>query len=206
MLLTCPKCFTTYNVPSSAGKPEQKVRCLKCGHVWEPALDVIDPLMINLSLPQSPSHKVVAPPVPSFQDFFKEPEKKSNNLIRWLKPLYFFSLFCIAVSIYLFFFQPAKHPPVTLQTISYELEEQDYKTFLILKAVAFNNTDTAIRPKTFRIRFTDEKDQTLTTADIESPVTVLPARGIEEITLRIERPPSKTARAVLTLSRMETTP
>ena len=203
MLLTCPKCFTTYNVPSAAEKPEQKVRCLKCGHVWEPALDVIDPLTIDLSLPKSPSHKIIEDPVPSFQDFFKEPEKKSNNLIRWLKPLYFFSLFCIAASIYLFFFQPAKHPPVTLQTISYELEELDYKTFLTLKAVAFNNTDAEIRPKIFNVRFTDEKDRTLTTADIESPVDVLPPRSIEEITLRIERPPSKTAQAVLTLSQME---
>ena len=204
MLLTCPKCLTTYDVPSVAEKPDQKVRCLKCGHVWEPASeDILDPLAICLSLPQSAPVADDDPP-PSFQDFFQPPPVKAEKeFLRWLKPLYFFSLFCITASIYLFFFHPTKHPPVTLQTISYELEEQDYKTFLVLKAVAFNNTDKDIRPQTFNVRFTDEKDRTLTTSDLESPVDVLHPRSIEEITLRIERPPSKTVKTFLTLSRME---
>jgi len=205
MLITCPKCFTTYDVPAIDDHPEQKVRCIKCGHVWEPALDVIDPLSIDLPLEPSFGPQTPDIPVPSFQDFFqeKEPEKESTRFIGWLKPLYFISLVCIAVSIYLFFFHPEKHAPVTLQTLSYELTEKEYKTYLMLKAAAFNKTDQKIRPQTFTVRFVDEKNRTLTETTVASPVEVLPPRSVEEINIEIERPPSKTAKVILMLEKVK---
>ena len=50
MLITCPECKTTYNVPSIADNPEQRVRCAKCGRVWEPATEVIDMSLLDFSL------------------------------------------------------------------------------------------------------------------------------------------------------------
>ena len=75
MLITCPKCRTTYNVPSLAHHPDQKVRCVKCGHVWEPASDIVDPFLIDFALTEPIEKQEQAMPLPTFQDFFKEPEK-----------------------------------------------------------------------------------------------------------------------------------
>lgn len=204
MLITCPKCNTSYEVPAVIDKPDQKVRCARCGHVWEPAADVIDPLSIDLIL-SNISAKRKEEPAPAIPDFFAPlPEKKNEDFLKWLKPLYFISLFCIVASVYLFFFHPAKNSPVTLQSISYELEEQDYKTYLVLKAAAFNNTERSIRPQKFTVRFADEENRTLTVTDVESPVDILPPKSIEEVTVKIERPPSKTAKIIMTLTEMET--
>ena len=197
---TCPKCRTSYDVPIKEENPDQKVRCAKCSHVWQPALDVIDPLSIELPQFQTPAPEEPDMPIPSFQNFFKEPEKEDTSFIKWLKPLYFFSLFCIAAAIYLFFFHPEKRAPVTLQTVSYELVEKDYKTYLSLKAAAFNNTDAAVKPKAFTARFMDENNRVLTTAAVSSPVETLPPRDVTEIHLLIERPPSKTAKVILILT------
>ncbi|MBR1777534.1 MAG: zinc-ribbon domain-containing protein [Alphaproteobacteria bacterium] len=204
MLITCPKCRTTYNVPSLAHHPDQKVRCVKCGHVWEPASDIVDPFLIDFALTEPIEKQEQAMPLPTFQDFFKEPEKKSGRFLKWLKPLYFISLFCIAASIYLFFFHPPKHMPVTLQTLSYEVVQEDYKTYLLLQAAAFNNTDQEIHPETFTVRFVDKNNRTLTTTTLESPVDVLPPHGVEKINIKIERPPSKTAKVFVMLTKMQT--
>ena len=201
MLITCPNCQTIYNIPLT-DDPEQKVRCVKCGHVWKTGIDNTDSALTDFSLTPLPELKEQDPPVPAFQDFFKESEKNSDRFLKWLKPLYFISLFCIASSIYLFFFRAPMHAPVTLQTISYEIIQKDYKPYLILQAAAFNSTGKDIRPKTFTVRFADKNDRTLTTASLESPIDLLPAHGVEEIDFQIERPPSKTAKVVLTLTKM----
>ena len=206
MLITCPNCNTTYNVPSSAEHPDQKVRCLKCGHIWDPAAEILDPLLIDFALLENdnpepePEQEM---PMPAFQNFFQEPEKDDTAFLKWLKPLYFISLFCIASSIYLFFFQPPKRTPVTLQTVSYELKQKDYKTYLFLQAAAFNNTDQEIQPQSFTVHFTDEHDKTLTTTTLDSPVAVLPPRSVENVNIQIERPPAQTAKVILTLSKMK---
>ncbi|MBO4643342.1 MAG: zinc-ribbon domain-containing protein [Alphaproteobacteria bacterium] len=203
MLITCPNCQTTYNIPAT-DDPGQKVRCVKCGHVWEPVVKDAD-FLTDFSLTEPPKSQEQEPDIsiPSFQDFFQEPEKNGNRFLKWLKPLYFISLFCIVASIYLFFFRTPARAPVMLQTISYEIIQKDYKPYLILQAAAFNTTGKDIRPKTFSVRFVDEKDRTLTTTSLESPVEVLPAHGIEEIDFQIERPPSKTAKVILTLTKTD---
>lgn len=208
MLITCPKCRTNYNVPSIADNPEQKVRCVKCGHVWKPAMDMVDPVFLNFSLIDKEveeEQKALSASAPAFQEFFKEEtEIKKDNLSKWIYPLFFLSLFCIAASIYLFFFHIPERSAVTLQTISYEMAQQDYKKYLILQAAAFNNTDEDIRPEEFTVYFIDENDNTLTTAVLPSPIDVLPARGINQLKFQIERPPSKTVQAVLKLTKMQT--
>lgn len=203
MLITCPNCKTTYNVPSLMDHPEKKVRCAQCGNVWEPASDIIDPLLVDFELMKPAPSEGRELPASAFQDLFKA-EKKENFFLKWLKPLYFISLFFIALSIYLFFFHTPKRASVTLQTISYEMVQKDYKTYLLLQAAAFNNTDKEIRPQTFSVRFVDEKDRTLTTTSVTSPLDVLPAHGVEKIDIQIERPPSKTAKVILTLTKMKT--
>ena len=204
MLITCPNCNTTYNVPSISEHPDQKVRCVKCGHIWEPAAEILDPLLIDLALhtdknPEQEQDK----PIPIFHDFFKEPEKEKTTFLKWIRPLYFTSLFCIAASVYLFFFQSPKRAPVTLQTLSYELMQKDYKTYLLLRTAAFNNTDHEIQPQAFTVHFTDENNKTLTTTTLNSPVAVLPPRGVEDVNIQIERPPAQTAKVILTLSKMK---
>ena len=210
MLITCPKCGTTYDIPPITDNPEQKVRCVKCAHVWEAAGDTFDPFSIDLSslVPQLPEsfgaslNSRQEAPVPNFQDFFTEPVNSKADYSKWIRPLYFISLFFIAISIYLFFFHPAKRAPVTLQTISYELKEKDYKTFLFLQAAAFNNTDKEIRPQAFTVLFADKNNRTLTTTTIDSPIEVLKANSVEKIDIEIERPPAKTEKVILTLSKM----
>lgn len=210
MLITCPNCGTNYDIPSSADNLDQKVRCVKCGHVWEPAADTFDPLSIDLSMfnpylvenPDFNSEPEQDPPIPDFQKFFAKPVESKTDHFKWIRPLYFVSLFCIAASIYLFFFHPAKRSFVTLQSISYELKQEDYKTFLLLQAAAFNNTDKEIRPQTFEVRFADKNNHTLTTTTLDSPVEVLPANSVEKIDFKIERPPAKTEKVTLTLTKM----
>ena len=94
--------------------------------------------------------------------------------------------------------------PVTLQTLSYEVVQEDYKTYLLLQAAAFNNTDQEIHPETFTVRFVDKNNRTLTTTTLESPVDVLPPHGVEKINIKIERPPSKTAKVFVMLTKMQT--
>ena len=94
--------------------------------------------------------------------------------------------------------------PVTLQTLTYESVQEEYKTYLVLHAAAFNNTGKEIVPETFNVRFSDEDGRLLTTTDVASPVSVLPARGMEQIDLKIERPPSQTAQASVTLTKFTT--
>ena len=201
MLITCPRCQTTYNIPLISDNPEQKVRCVKCGHVWELMTDGIDPILTDFSLAQESKPTEQELPIPSFQDLFKEPEN-NNRFLKWLRPLYFISLFCIAASIYLFFFHTPAHSPVTLQTISHEIIQKEYKPYLILQAAAFNNTGKNIRPEIFTVRFSDASGRVLTTVSLESPIDLLPAHSVEQIDFQIERPPAKTAKVVLTLTKM----
>lgn len=203
MLITCPNCRTTYNVPSLANQPEQKVRCVKCKHVWDLSSEAEDPFFITFAIDKLAEQPEQEPEqsLPAFQEIFKESEKKDYRFLEWLKPLYFFSLFCIAASIYLFFFHPQKQIPVILQTASYELTQENDKTFLLLEAAAFNNTDEEILPETFTVRFVDKDDHTLSTTALESPVNVLPPHNVENINIKIERPPSNTAKVFITLTK-----
>lgn len=199
MLITCPECKTTYNVPSIADNPEQRVRCAKCGRVWEPATEVIDMSLLDFSL-EKEAEKFSELSMPVFQNHFSFPEKKKRDFLKWLKPLYFFSLFCIAASIFLFFFHTPKRADVTLQPVSYEVIQENYKQYLSLQAAAYNNTDREIHPQAFTVRFADENGKTLTTLPLESPVETLPPRDVTKIDFKIERPPSKTASVILTLT------
>ena len=201
MLITCPQCQTTYNIPLT-DNPEQKVRCVKCGHVWKPVAENTDPALMDFSLTEDSKSKEQDIPIPSFHELFASPEKADNRFLKWLKPLYFISLFCIIASIYLFFFHQPTRAPVMLQTISSEIIQKDYKPYLILQAAAFNTTGKDIRPQTFTVRFTDKDDRTLTTTSLNSPIDLLPAHGVEQIDFQIERPPSKTAKVILTLTKM----
>lgn len=201
MLITCPECKTTYDAPSTADNPEQKVRCTKCGCVWQPAAEVIDIPLIDFSLQQE-EESIPETPLPAFRNYFDSPKKQDFNFIKWLKPLYFFSLFCITASIYLFFFHPSKRIAVTLQPVSYEIVQKDYKSYLLLQTGAYNNTDAEIYPQTFTVRFADKDDKTLTTVSLASPVETLKPKSFSELSFQIERPPSKTAKVVLTLTKM----
>ena len=201
MLITCPNCQTTYNIPST-DNPEQKVRCVKCDHVWKIAFNGDDSVLADFSLTEDSKPKEPDIPFPALHDIFKEPEKDITFLLKWLKPLYFVSLFCIAISIYLFFFHTPSRAPVTLQTVSHEILQNDYKPYLILQAAAFNNTKKDIRPELFTARFVDKNGRLLTTISLKSPIDRLPANGVEQIDFQIERPPSKTATVTLTLTKM----
>lgn len=213
MLITCPQCLTNYDVPSVLEETGQKVKCVKCGCVWEIDDDAVEPEAEDLpgfaddtiDFNPAPASETGESdiPMPSFQDFFKPQEKKEPAFLKWIRPLYFVSLFCIAASIYLFFFRSPVRAPVTLQTLAYESVQEEYKTYLALHAAAFNNTDREIVPETFSVRFSDEDGRLLTTTAVASPVPVLPARGMEKIDLKIERPPSQTARADVTLTKFK---
>lgn len=216
MLITCPQCLTNYDVPLVLEETGQKVKCAKCGCVWEIDNGNIEPepedlpefnQEEDLSFDPLPAPEIEDPDLSSlsaFQDFLKQPEKKTPSFLKWIRPLYFLSLLFIAASIYLFFFHPAIKAPVTLQTLAYQTVEKDYKTYLVLRTAAYNNTDREIVPKTFTVRFSDQDDRLLTTTAVVSPVDVLPAKSMEKIDLEIERPPSQTAKAVVTLTKFET--
>ena len=214
MLITCPQCLTNYDVPPVLEETGQKVKCVKCGCVWEIDDGTVEPEAEDLpdfddeaaAFDPAPVPEIGEPdiPMPAFQDFFKPPEKKEPDFFKWIRPLYFVSLFCIAASIYLFFLRTPERGPVTLQTLDYESVQEQYKTYLVLHAAAFNNTDKEIVPETFNVRFSDEDGRLLTTTDVASPVSVLPARGMEQIDLKIERPPSQTAQASVTLTKFTT--
>ncbi len=226
MLITCPQCGTEYNVPDSLKETGLPVRCARCGNVWETGTAEPEPLPESAPQPEPDSASDFAaddtagdgdfflqPPAPApvidesdipltaFQDFLKQPEKKKTSVAVWIRPLYFATLFFIAAAVYLFFFHAAARAPVTLQTLTHETAREDYKTFLILKTAAFNNTDRDIAPETFSVRFSDDDGRTLTTVAVASPVAVLKARGTERVDLKIERPPAKTAKATVTLTK-----
>ena len=203
MLITCPECKTTYNAPSIADNPEKKVRCAKCGRVWTPGAEAIDMSLLDFSLEKELEKEREKFPdfsANAFQNRFVSEEKKEIDYLKWLKPLYFFSLFCIAVSIFLFFFHLPKRADVTLQPVSYEMVQENYKQYLLLKTAAYNNTDDEIRPLTFTVRFKDENNNDLTVLTLDSPIEVLPPRDITKIDFKIERPPSQTASVTLTLT------
>lgn len=228
MLITCPQCGTEYNVPDSLKETGLPVRCARCGNVWETKTSEPEPdgkPESEPEIPPAPDFETDAagdgdfflqPPAPApvieesdipltaFQDFLKQPEKKKASVAGWIKPLYFASLFFIAASVYLFFFRSAARAPVTLQTLAHETVRDDYKTVLVLKTAAFNNTDGDITPETFSVRFSDDDGRTLTTLSVASPVAVLKARGMERVDLKIERPPAKTAKATVTLTKYKT--
>ena len=214
MLITCPQCSTNYDVPSILEETGQKVKCVKCGCVWEIDNAEIDPepedlpdfdQNIQMDAPLfTPQIEDPDLSLTAFQDFFKPPEKKAPDFLKWIKPLYFVSLFCIAASIYLFFFRTPIRASVTLQTLSYESVQEEYKTYLVLQAAAFNNTDKDIIPETFSVRFLDKDGRLLTTTAIAAPVSVFPAHGMEKLALKIERPPSQTAQATVTLTNFKT--
>lgn len=214
MLITCPQCLTNYDVPSVLEETGQKVKCVKCGCVWEIDDATVEPEAEDLpnfddeaiAFDPAPAAEIGEPdiPMPAFQDFFKPPEKKEPDFSKWIRPLYFVSLFCIAASIYLFFFRSPARAPVTLQTLAYESVQEEYKTYLVLHAAAFNNTDKEVIPEMFNVRFSDENGRLLTATDIASPVSALPARGMGQIDLKIERPPSHTAQASVTLTKFTT--
>ena len=211
MLITCPQCLTNYDIPPALEETGQKVRCFKCGCVWE--IDDGTPLPEPEDQPGFDDDAAVFDPPPpeepdisltAFQDFFKQPEKKDPSFLKWIRPLYFISLFCLAASIYLFFFRSPIRAAVSLQTLSYESVQEEYKTYLVLHAAAYNNTDKEITPQAFVVRFSDKDNRLLTTVELASPVSVLPANGMEKIDLKIERPPSQTARATVVLSKFTT--
>ena len=214
MLITCPQCLTNYDVPLVFEETGQKVRCVKCGCVWEidngnvepetEDLPDFDSDIITSDINPRPEINEQDIPFPTFQDFFNPPEKKEVSFLKWIRPLYFISLFCIAASIYLFFFRSPVKAPVTLQTLAYETVQEEYKTYLVLQAAAFNNTNKDIVPETFSVRFLDENGRLLTTTTIPSPVPALPAESMEKIELKIERPPSQTAQATVTLIKFKT--
>lgn len=214
MLITCPQCKTQYNVPLASETTGQKVKCVKCGCIWETdgkatffetenLPDFVNET-ISFNAHTDSGNEEDDIPMPTFQDFFKPPEKKEPDFLKWIRPLYFTALFCIAASIYLFFFRSPVLAPVTLQTMAYEFVQEEYKTYLLLQAAAFNNTDREIVPETFTVRFSDEDGRLLTTTAVVSPVSVLTAGGTEKIDLKIERPPSKTAQATVTLTKFTT--
>lgn len=59
MIITCPSCSTRYSLPQDKIKPGgQKVRCAKCGTVWQQAQEEVEPLA------PPPEEQVPAPPVP----------------------------------------------------------------------------------------------------------------------------------------------
>ena len=298
MLITCPQCHTKYNVPFSLENPEQKVKCVKCGCIWNTSgqtitgeydIDIkgnnqhvllkekisaqqteknsttsfspsqaplnaipdegnrgnpftpsqtpldaipdegnIDSQFTNKNLASdqiplqeenfytlmqneakdssSPEEKSDTPVNDEFdldpqslQNFFSIPVKKEPFFLKWIKPLYFLSLLFIATSIYLFFFQKPLRAPVTLQAISHEFVQKKYKDYLVLKAIAFNNTDKNIYPQTFYIQFKDNDNHTITSVEVPSPVNVLPAHGMDKIEIQIEHLPVQSGRIVMSL-------
>ena len=298
MLITCPQCHTKYNVPFSLENPEQKVKCVKCGCIWNTSgqtitneydIDIkgnnqhvllkekisaqqteknsttsfspsqsplnaipdegnrgnpftpsqtpldaipdegnIDSQFTNKNLASdqiplqeenfytlmqneakdssSPEEKSDTPVNDEFdldpqslQNFFSIPVKKEPFFLKWIKPLYFLSLLFIATSIYLFFFQKPLRAPVTLQAISHEFVQKKYKDYLVLKAIAFNNTDKNIYPQTFYIQFKDNDNHTITSVEVPSPVNVLPAHGLDKIEIQIEHLPVQSGRIVMSL-------
>ena len=138
MLITCPQCLTNYDVPFVLEETGQKVKCAKCGCVWEIDNGNVKPEPENLPnldenadfgfefLPRPEIKEPNPASLTAFQDFLKQSEKKSPVFLKWIRPLYFLSLLFIAASIYLFFFHPAIKSPVTLQTLAYQSVEKDY--------------------------------------------------------------------------------
>ena len=43
MLITCPQCLTTYDIPDAAREEGAQFRCVKCGCVWGIDGDAPDP-------------------------------------------------------------------------------------------------------------------------------------------------------------------
>lgn len=223
MLFTCPHCHTVYDAPVSFPGPK-KLRCAKCSGVWEAwgdmtehpsaepfgkMTDIDEMPEINLDLERpgfmrEPDETAADEniPFPEFQEAFVPPEKKfsAEGLIR---PLYFIGIFCIIVSIYLFFFHPVAKTPVSVQTLSYEFAEKDFKTFLVLEAVVFNRSDKEVPLKNLTVRFLDGRGRELTSTEIPSPVNTVAAGSSEKISLKIERPPSQAAKAVVSFEQDE---
>lgn len=217
MLFTCPHCHTVYDAPVSFPGPK-KLRCAKCNSVWEAwenmtdgsssepfgeitdagelpeiNLDLERPVFTHETEEETADESI---PFPEFQEIFVPPEKKfsAGGLIR---PLYFIGIFCVIVSIYLFFFHPSGKIPVTVQTLNYEFVEEDFKTFLVLEAVVFNKSDKEIVLKNLTVRFLDGKGRELTSTEVLSPVNAVAPESSEKISLKIERPPSQAAKAVI---------
>lgn len=221
MLFTCPHCHTVYDAPVSFPGPK-KLRCAKCNGVWEawedmtetpssePFGDISDAdelPEINLDLERpvftrETDEKTADEniPFPEFQEIFHPPEKKfsADGLIR---PLYFLGIFCVIVSIYLFFFHPSGKIPVTVQTLGYEFVEEDFKTFLVLDAVVFNKSDRDVPLGNLTVRFLDARGRELTATEMPSPIDAVGAESSEKISLKIERPPSEAAKAVIVFDR-----
>lgn len=88
MLITCPQCLTNYDVPPVLEETGQKVKCVKCGCVWEIDDGTVEPEAEDLpdfddeaaAFDPAPVPEIGEPdiPMPAFQDFFKPPEKKNR--------------------------------------------------------------------------------------------------------------------------------
>ncbi len=262
MLITCPQCLTTYDIPDAAREEGAQFRCMKCGCVWgidgdddapdpedSPETGATDPVaaaeerletendlkngidlekienreefdfenagkgvrdipdpFLNVGENETGADEIKTADIPVFSDDFFRPAKKAVKppaFLKWILPLYFVGLTAVAAGVYLFFFRAPQRPPVTMRSVAYETTQEEYKTYLLLRSAAFNNTDREIFPKTFSVRFSDENDRPLTTATVDSPVAVLPPHGMEKVEIKIERPPAKTAKAVVTLEKYD---
>lgn len=222
MFFTCPKCNTVYDVPADRADNARKLRCSVCGHRWESEIDIPDSEETEIEESQKQQEQQELPPPPddfsfddeneplprfpdppepepdfsSFKPIFQEPEKQSTA-VKWIRPLYFFSMLCLAVGIYTFFFHTPNKFPLVFQSLSPEYTEKDYQTSLFLNAVIHNESAGSVTVNSFKVIFYDEKGKEITVSELPAQDQIFEAGEIKPVRLEVGRPPAKAAKAVL---------
>jgi len=64
MLILCPSCEATYEVPDARMRPGRKVRCAQCGADWVPVADLADDAAGMADAVDAGPHQDAAPEAP----------------------------------------------------------------------------------------------------------------------------------------------
>lgn len=228
MLFTCPQCKTSYDVPASQVDNVRNLRCAECGRVWSPVFfeepqpiptenqegeqqenQEGEPISFDPPPPPFDDMPIGGPPSPreedidlsAVKDIFHHPEKRPLHMV-WLRPLYFFSIICIAVSIYLFFFYTPEKFPIVFESVRHDHVEKDYKKYLVLTANIHNESDKDAHLETLKVKFFNTLGRQITSGIVKSPLEMIPAGKSETVQIEIERPPAQAANATLVIDKV----
>ncbi len=64
MRITCPACEATYEVPARLLGAARQLRCAKCKHLWQPAIEEAEPVAAPERVVLPPVAPVAPPPPP----------------------------------------------------------------------------------------------------------------------------------------------
>ena len=222
MFFTCPKCNTVYDVPPEQIDDAEVLHCAVCGYLWDVSAETegVEPEEEENKIETKPAiafddeEREGIPVFPddigpdpfanesdlrAFKPIFQIPEEPPAEK-SWIRPLYFFSMVCIAVAIYAFFFHTPAKVPLEIQSLSPEFVEKDYQTNLILNTVVKNKSERDLSVKTFRMYYYDKSGNEVTQSDFPVERT-FKANAATPVKLEVGRPPAQAERATLEIEK-----